>query len=340
MKQSKYPFPKIDLHLHLDGAISPKTLMELAAERNVGPKVVSLDRFIPFVVVDPNCRSVNEYLEKFELPVGILQDGEALFRAAEELVERLDRESLAYAEIRFAPQLHTRKSMDQTDAVKAVLDGMRSGEQGRSIETNLILCAMSLGGAEANRDANLETVELAGQMRFCGVAGVDLAGAEGLCELSDFGYIFELAGELSLDYTCHAGDSQGPETVRTAISDFGSRRIGHGHHIFEDEDLCTLAKEKKAALEICLTSNIQCATRRSYAAHPAKKLLDMGLNVTLNTDNPVIAGISLESEYDIATTQAGFTEKDLVLVNINSARAAFLPEQKKLGLIKRLEAFL
>ena len=336
----KYKFPKIDLHLHLDGAIAPRTLMDLARERGVEFKAETLEEFTKLVVVDPSCRSVNEYLEKFELPVNILQDEQALYRAAYELVERLDRESVAYAEIRFAPQLHTRKGMKQTDAVNAVLEGIKKAELGRSVETGLILCAMSLGDAAANKDANLETVRIAHAMRNEGVAAVDLAGAEGLCPLSDFDYVFNRAKELSLNITCHAGDSQGPDTVRTAILEFGSRRIGHGHHIYEDAELCETAKQLGVTLEICLTSNIQCATRKTYAAHPAKKLLDMGLAVTLNTDNPVIAGVSLESEYDAAITKAGFTEQDLVAMNIFSAGAAFIPEQKKRGLIKTLETFI
>ncbi len=335
----KYPFPMIDLHLHLDGAIEPKTLMELARERGISLPADTLEAFIPYVVVDPSCRSVNEYLEKFELPTRILQDRDALVRVSRELVERLSEQGLAYAEIRFAPQLHIKNGMTQREAVTAVIDGIRKGKEGREIEIGLILCAMSLGDASLNRKENLETVSIAEEFLQKGVDAIDLAGAEGLCPLSDFIDIFDLARELKIPYTCHAGDSQGPNTVRTAIVDFGSRRIGHGHHIFDDPELCNMARDLGVTLEICLTSNIQCETQPSYKEHPAKKLLEMGIAVTLNTDNPEIAGVTLESEYDVALEQAGFTKEDLIRMNLNSAKASFLPKDKKEKLIAKLKTF-
>ena len=334
----KYSFPKIDLHLHLDGAIAPCTLFELAKERNIPLPAGSPEELKPFVVVNPDCRSVNEYLEKFDLPTKVLQDEAALKTVARELVERLINQGVTYAEIRFAPQHHTHKGISQKDAIEAVLAGIREGTHKKEIDIGLILCAMSFGNAEINKDANLETVRLAAEMRSAGVDAVDLAGSEGLCPLSDFSYVFDLAKELGLNYTCHAGDSQNSETVKTAIFDFGSRRIGHGHRIYDDLELCAAAIEKGVTLEICLTSNIHCQSQASYEAHPAKKLLTMGLSVCLNTDNPIISGVTLDSEYDVAVSKAGFTEKDLIIMNINSVNASFMPIAKKEVLIKKLKS--
>ena len=123
----KYDFPKIDLHLHLDGSMLPESAWEMAKERNVKMPADNLEDFKKFIIVTADCRSVNEYLEKFELPLQIMQDKEAISRTARELVLLLASQGLVYAEIRFAPQLHTRKELTQSDAVDAVLEGVNEG---------------------------------------------------------------------------------------------------------------------------------------------------------------------------------------------------------------------
>lgn len=336
----KYDFPKIDLHLHLDGAIEPKTLLEMARERNIELPVDTVEQLTPLMVCDPSVRSVNEYLKKFDLPIQVLQDAAALERIAYELVARSAAQGLGYAEMRFAPQQHTQQGLSQQDAVESVIRGIERGKIGNpNIDMGLILCAMVYGDESLNRDANKQTVEVAADYLGRGVCAFDLAGAEGLTPLSTFGYLFDRARELRLPFTCHAGDSQGPDTVRTAICEFGALRIGHGHHIAEDPALCRLARDLGATLEVCITSNIQCETQPSYKQHPIKKLYDMGLNVTLNTDNPIIAGITLDDEYDTAMAELGFTLEDIVTMNINAARGSFMSVPKKAAYIERLERY-
>ena len=123
----KYDFPKIDLHLHLDGSMLPESAWEMAKERNVKMPADNLEDFKKFIVVTADCRSVNEYLEKFELPLQIMQDKEAIIRTARELVLLLASQGLVYAEIRFAPQLHTRKGLTQADSIEAVIEGVNEG---------------------------------------------------------------------------------------------------------------------------------------------------------------------------------------------------------------------
>ena len=122
--------------------------------------------------------------------------------------------------------------------------------------------------------------------------------------------------------------------------DFGARRIGHGHHISDDPALVQRAIREGVTIEVCPTSNIQCRTQPSYALHPAKKLLDMGLAVTINTDNMTFAGVGLEDEYDHCLNEMGFTREDLIRMNMNSVRASFLPQADKEELLRRLEACL
>lgn len=336
----RYPFPKIDLHLHLDGSMLPETAWELAYERGIPMPAGTLEEFRTFLVVTADCRSVNEYLKRFEMPLSILQDKASLTRVTRELIELLAAQGLAYAEIRFAPQLHTREGLAQRDAVEAVLEGMRAGLANcPSIGIGILLCAMCVGTAEANAAENLLTIELAREFLGQGVVGADLAGAEGIVPLGDFAPIFARARDLGVPFTCHAGDSQGPDTVKAAL-DFGAKRVGHGHHIALDRSLCARAIRDGVTLEICPTSNIQCETQPSYEAHPLKRLIDMGVPCTINTDNMILSGIDLDKEYDHCINEMGLSYEDLIRCNINSARAAFLDGARKAALIEELLACL
>ena len=335
---SHYQLPKIDLHLHLDGSVLPETAWELAREQGIPMPAEDLEGFRRFIVVTADCRSVNEYLKRFELPLQILQDAASLTRVTRELIGLLASQGLAYAEIRFAPQLHLRRGMTQRDAIEAVLQGRREGLAANpGIGIGIILCTMCVGPQTVNMEQNLETVRLAKEYLGKGVAAVDLAGAEGIVPLRNFAPIFDLARQLGIPFTCHAGDSQGPDTVRDAL-DFGTKRIGHGHHIFDGKALCARAIAEGVTLEICPTSNVQCQSQPGYAEHPAKRLFDMGMRVTINTDNMILSGIDLDTEYDHCLNEMGFAREDLVRMLVYSAEAAFLPEGEKQALISRIRA--
>ena len=333
---SDYNFPKIDLHLHLDGAFRFSTIWELAEKQNVKMTKDTLEEYISYIRYSANCGSVNQYLRMFDDPQKVMQDYESLSRITFELIEDLVHQGLGYAEIRFAPQFHTQKGMSQFEATEAVLEGRKKAlEKYPTMRANIIACMMSLGPTSVNEKENYDTIEVCKKYRNDGLVGIDLAGAEGIVPLSDFGKFFAKAKEANLNMTCHAGDSQGPDTVRDAIS-FGVTRIGHGHHIYEDQALCEIAKEKQIALEICPTSNIQCLTEPTYKLHPAKKLFDMGIPVTINTDNMTLAGTTLDDEYDHCINQMGFNRKDIIQMNINSINASFADEQTKESIRNKL----
>lgn len=337
---SNYNFPKIDLHLHLDGAFRFSTIWELAEKQNVKMPKDTLEEYISYIRYSANCGSVNQYLRMFDDPQKVMQDYESLSRITFELIEDLYHQGLGYAEIRFAPQFHTQKGMSQFVATEAVLEGRKKAlEKYPTMHANILACMMSLGPTSVNEKENYETIEVCKKYRNDGLVGIDLAGAEGIVPLSDFAPFFAKAKEAGLNMTCHAGDSQGPDTVRDAIS-FGVTRIGHGHHIYEDQALCEVAKEKQIALEICPTSNIQCLTEPTYELHPAKKLFDMGIPVTINTDNMTLAGTTLDEEYDHCINQMGFSRKDIIQMNINSIKASFADETTKEEILSKLNEAL
>ena len=340
MMMTKYDFPKVDLHLHLDGSFRLKTMYELAKERNVDLPADSLEGFRKWMDEHADARDVNEYLEMFDVPTAVLQDKESLIRVTKELIEDIASQGERYAEIRFAPQLHVKKGLTQRDAIEAVLEGKRIGEQENpSIKIGIICCMMVVGPETVNWDANMETATITHEYLDKGVVALDLAGAEGIVPLTNFKGLFDKARELNTPYICHAGDSQDWVTVKDAIN-MGAIRIGHGHHIYENPELCRLAAKKGIALEICPTSNIQCKTRSSFPMHPAYNLFKLGIPVTINTDNMVMAKTTLDQEYDHCINEMGFDYKDIIKLNINSFKVSFAPKEYKEAMIKELESLL
>lgn len=335
MEQTKLPM--IELHLHLDGAIPPETMWDLAQEQGIRMPEKTLDAFRQWLVQTADCADVNTYLARFELPLQLMQTEKSLARVTCDVMQKLFAQGHIYDEIRFAPQLHKRAGLTQEQAVRAVLAGRQQALLAcPGYEAGIVLCAMCIGPETVNMEENLETVRLAKDFMGRGVVGADLAGAEGIVPLRNFRPAFDLARELGVPATCHAGDSQGPDTVRDALS-FGVRRIGHGHHIFDDPSLWQTAIEQGVTLEICPTSNIQCHTQPSYRLHPAKKLLDAGLRLCISTDNMTLAAVNLQEEYQHCVQDMGFCEEDLQKMLVYAAQAAFLPEEKKNALVARVK---
>ena len=253
MTDIRYPFPKAELHLHLDGSIPPETMWELAKKEHAELPTATLEEFRTWLKVTSDCSSVNEYLERFELPLQLLQKKENLSLVTESLIDVLARQGYGLAEIRFAPQLHLRSGLTQRDAVEAVLAGQEAGlKKHPSLKTGILLCAMSIGQETLNMAENLETVRLTKEFLGKGVVGCDLAGAEGIVPLRSFHPVFDLARELNVPFTCHAGDSQGSDTIKDAL-DFGTKRIGHGHHLYDAPELWQRVRDSSVTLEICPT---------------------------------------------------------------------------------------
>ena len=338
----KYKYPKIELHLHLDGSIRPETVWELYRRDGLLPEGADFETFTRDAAVLEPCQDVNDCLTKFDLPLKIMQTADDITRITRELVCDLAEQGVIYAEIRFAPQLHTQKGLSQREAIEAVQRGRAEGLRLHpELCIGLILCCMSIGAETLNQAENLETVRLCAEyLGKGGVCALDLAGAEGIVPLRNFHYIFDLAKELGVPFTCHGGDSQDAETVRDAM-DFGAKRIGHGHAVHESPELCERALRDGITFEICPTSNIRCRSREGYAAHPAKKLLDRGIRVTINTDNMTIFNVTLDEEYEHCLREGGlgFTEEDILKMLRYAAEAAFLPAEERQALVRRVESY-
>lgn len=336
----EFAFPKIELHLHLDGSIPAETWWRIAEKDHVKMPVKTFEKFKKWLKKTSECSSVPEYLERFDLPLQIMQSKENIAEITESLIDELAANGYGYAEIRFAPQLHCRKGLAQRDAIDAVLEGRkRALKKHPELGIGIIACAMSIGPETINMSENLETVRSAKEYLDKGIVAVDLAGCEGIVPLTNFHPIFDLCRELEVPYTIHAENPHDAISVREVLS-MGTKRIGHGHKLYNAPDLWPFAKDNKVTLEICPSSNIQCKTQPSYAEHPAKKLFDEGIRVTISTDNSTLAATTLEDEYRHCLKDMGFVYNDIVRMNIYAAEAAFMPEEQKYVLVKKLEQYL
>lgn len=311
----------IELHLHLDGSLRPETVWELAKEQNIKLPANTVDEVRDQMQVPEDCRTLEEYLTRFDLPLLVLQTREALERAAFELTEDLAKEGVTYAEIRFAPQLSIKGGMTQEQAVEAAIEGVKRGmEQYPSIRVGLILCCMR---GEDNEEWNLQTVETAKKYLGDVVCAVDIAGAESLYPTERFAPVFEKVREYGLPSTIHAGEAAGPESMKTALA-FGAKRIGHGVAAVEDPELVRRLIEEQITLEVCVTSNYQTKVVPSIEAHPIRRLFNAGVRVTVNSDNRTVSNTNIRKELDILRNVFGFKEQEIEKMEEYAWEARFL----------------
>lgn len=319
----------IDLHLHIDGAISVKTALALAEMQAVRLPTYDVDELEKLLSADTNCKSLNEYLEKFVLPCSLMQSEDTISEAVFRLQEELKSEGLIYAELRFAPQKHTDMGLSIEDVVNAALHGLARSD----FNANLILCCMR---GEGNEKQNRETVLLADKYRNRGIAAVDLAGAEALYPNEKYKDLFELARSLNLNITIHSGEAMGPESVKSAV-DLGARRIGHGVRAISDKTLMLELKQKKIALEMCISSNIQTKAVEKIDAYPIRDFMNNGVIVTINTDNPTVSHTTVKDEFNLAVEKLGLTRKDIYSLLKNSALYSFADDRTKDELINTID---
>lgn len=308
---------KVDLHLHLDGSLSPELVERFLRESGEARDSRELKEML---TVPADCKSLVEYLQRFELPLKVLQGERQLEMATEELAERLGRQGLTYGEIRFAPQLHGERGMTQQQAVEAVLAGMKRGlERSPGLELGILLCMMVTGDPAANE----ETVELAGAYGGKGVVGLDLAGAEGAVPMESFRPLFEKAGRMGTPFTIHAGECGDAENIKKAVS-FGTARIGHGCAAIKDRACMELLRRENIVLEMCPISNLQTKAVKSIQEHPIRRFFEYGIRVTVNTDNMTVSQTNLDREYALLEKELGFTREEIGKMNQDARAAGFL----------------
>ena len=328
-------YAKIDLHLHLDGSLNMPWAWETAKKRGVVAPDCTFEEYYR-IMHRTEFKSREERMTRFEFPIAIMQTREDLAASIYHLIATLAEKEVYYAEIRFAPQQHMKEGLTQKEVVEAVLSGMEQAKKEfTEIEVGLINCMMHKGeNALVNWEENVETIHVTKEFLGKGVVGLDLAGYENNGDFNSYAPLFEIARELEIPYTIHAGEMGDGSHVPMAIA-MGAWRIGHGFNCVQKSEWMQEVVDKQIPLEICLSGNTISSMNGFYGDHPVRQLLAAGVKVTLNTDNMTFVKTDLDNEY--AQLRAlGVSLEQLEQCAKNSIDAAFCSEEVKAKLRKKM----
>lgn len=384
-KDFLFQIPKADLHLHLDGSLRIKTLIELAKKDNIKLPAYTEEE-LRKKVFKSKYNNLPEYLKGFDYTTAVMQNPQNIERIAYELAWDNINEGVRYIEVRFAPQQHCSKTMTPTDSVRAAYKGLKKAQEeynksanvksAQDVEFNfgLILCAMrsfnrntslyynhlidTLQHAKEEEIASIASLELARiavslKEEKLPIVGFDLAGKEDGHPAVDHWKAYQYVHEAFIRKTLHAGEAYGPESIFQAITECHANRIGHGTFLFDTdlikdkkvknkkqyvEELANYLAGERVGVEVCLTSNLQTLPMiKSVKEHPIKKMIDMGLSLSICTDNRLISNTTLTDEYVLLTTNLNLTRKQLRNIVVAGFKGSFFtPYASKHAFIKKV----
>jgi adenosine deaminase len=285
-------------------------------------------------VQDEDPQTFQNFLAKFNTLRLFYRSPDVIHRITREAVEDAAKDNVRYLELRFTPVALSRaERFPLHEVMNWVVTSAREAAKKYKMKVGLI--------ASVNRHESMELAEqvawLAAAHVKDGVVGLDLAGNEAEFPSFPFIGIFKEARQAGLHMTIHAGEWGGAKNVREAIEDFGAERIGHGVRVLEDAYTSALARERGTVFEVCVTSNYQSGVIPAQEKHPLPRMLNAGLNVTINTDDPSVSRITLSHEYNLVCTDLGVPVDALKKCNLAAAQASFLPEKDKAELVKNVK---
>ncbi|KAM9444787.1 adenosine deaminase [Clarias gariepinus] len=338
--------PKVELHVHLDGAIRIETVLDVAKRRGIKLPAPTLPGMTSLcTMAKPG--SLTEFLDKFNQYMHVIAgDKEAIKRIAYEFVETKAKEGVIYVEVRYSPHLMANCNVEPIgwdqeegdvtpdDVVRLVNEGLKEGENKFKIKARSILCCM-----RHMPNWSMEVAELCKKYRNDGVVAIDLAGDESLNCLACPGHrkAYEEAEKCGIHRTVHAGEAGPPSVVREAVEVLKAERIGHGYHTVDDEVLYKQLLKQNMHFETCPISSIMTgACDPDFTKHPLIRFKEDKANYSLNTDDPIILKNTLDDDYRVAKQFMGFTEEEFMQLNINAAKSCFLPEKEKKDLLNQL----
>ena len=339
--------PKALLHDHLDGGLRPSTVIDLAAESGYDAlPTTDVDDLARWFRRGADRKSLELYLETFAHTVGVMQERDAIIRVAAECAEDLAADGVVYAEVRYAPELSTERGLTLDEVVDANLEGFRLGaaraaEAGHPIVMKMLVTAMR------HAARSVEVAECAVRWRDAGVVGFDIAGPEAGHRPTRHLDAFDLVRRENFHITIHAGESFGLPSIWEALQFCGAERLGHGVRIVDDitvrDDgsvelgrLATFVRDRRVPLEMCPTSNVHTGATSSIGEHPFDLLRRLRYRVTVNTDNRLMSGVSLSSEFAALDEAFGIGLGEMEWLTINAMKSAFAPFDERIRLINEV----
>ncbi|MCX8954137.1 adenosine deaminase [Ruegeria sp. NA] len=320
--------PKIELHLHHEGAAPPAFIRQLAHEKRVDLSGI----FKPDGSYD--FRDFAHFLSVYEAACEVLKTPEDFRRLTLAILEESAENGVAYSETFLSPDfcgggdLHAWR-----DFLNAIQDAADEAERKFDITLRgVVTCVRHFGPEQARRSAHC-AAETAGNW----ITGFGMGGNEAIGTQGDFKWSFDCAREAGLRLTTHAGEFGGPDSVRDAVRDLGVERIGHGVRAIEDVDLVRELVDREITLEVCPGSNVVLGLFPDFAAHPIAKLRDAGVKVTISTDDPPFFHTTMRREYEMLNAAFGWEAGDFAALNEMALNAAFCDDDTRARVKKRLE---
>jgi adenosine deaminase len=318
-------FPKVELHLHLDCSLSYEVVSQIDPS-------ITLEAYRAGFIAPAKCVDLADCLTRASRGIALMQTEEQLRLVTLDLFEQLGQDNVLYAEIRFAPLLHTAQGLPAHQVVASVEAATAQAVRSTGIEARLLLCTLRNFRAAQS----LQTVQLVEQFRGTYVAGFDIAADEAGYPIDSHIPAFQYARERGIPCTAHAGEARGPDSVWETLQHFAPPRLGHGVRSIEDPQLLAHLRQHQVHLEVCPTCNVQTDIYDAYADHPIDQLVQAGLSVGVNTDTRTMTNITLGQEYAKLHQTFGWDTLDFYQCNRNALKAAFVPEDVRYKLLVRL----
>ena len=306
---------KYDLHCHLDGSLSESCIRRLAEEAGISLEDCQLERELR---AEEDCKSLAEYLTKFDLPLRCLVSEKSFTEAVKDVMKTAAQEHVVYLEIRFAPMLSVTENLTANKIIEASIKGLKEGENLYGVKGNLILCGMRHQPVESNT----KLAEIAADYHGYGVCALDLAGDEAAFPVKQQAEMFRKAKELGIPFTIHAGECGSAKSIWDAI-ELGASRIGHGIAAAKDETLMRYCADHKIPFEMCPVSNLQTKAVRTMEEYPFLRFLEAGIPVTINTDNRTVSNTSMTKELELLQGYYGIGDKVLAQLMENGKNGSF-----------------
>jgi adenosine deaminase len=311
--------PKIELHLHLDCSMSYRAICQLVPG-------LTLDEYYRDYVAPERCTDLAHFLDCSRKGVLLLQDESALKLVVEDIFEQFQADGVIYAELRFAPLLHTQGALSPERVVEIVDQATDRMIFATGIDARLILCTLR----HFDEQQSLTTAKLAHAFRGTRVVALDIAGDEAGFPLAPHVKAFQYAQEHGIFRTAHAGEAAGPASVWETLRSLSPTRIGHGIRSIEDSALVEHLRANRIHLEVCPSSNVQIVPSiEDFAHHPIDRLYRDGIYLNINTDTRMLTPTTLTREYEEVERAFGWTLDDFRRTNLMAIEAAFLDEPAK-----------
>lgn len=332
MSRFAQALPKAELHVHLEGAIRPETLLKLAERHGIELPAHDLAGMRDFY----RFRDFLHFIQVYTTICRCLRTPEDFHLVTREFLAYQASLNVRYCEVFFAPGHFLKQGADLGAIVDAITQARAEGLVEHGVRMELLADISREMGPEMGVRIAREAVRLQDR----GLLGLGLGGAEAEFPAEWFTEAFTLAREAGMPVVAHAGEAAGPASVWNALNHLGARRIGHGVRAIEDAELVAHLRTHQIPLEVCPTSNICIGIYPGYEAHPLRRLIEAGCLVTLGSDDPPMFETDLVREYEVAITRFGLDRAAIEQLVLNGVRASFLPEADKLRYLASFEAEL